>query len=79
MLHVGGKALALISFSFEEQKEVEQSPQRWCGDSEVQRTPEWSWERASEQTQHSTGAIAVRVRSARATADSELTSKFGQG
>ena len=61
MLHVGGKASALISFSFEEQKEVEQSPQRWCGNSEVQRTPEWSWERTSEQTQHSTGAIAVSV------------------
>ena len=53
MLHAGGKASALSSFSLEEQKEIEQSPQRWCGGSEVQRTPPWSWESASEHAQHS--------------------------
>ena len=59
MLHAGGKASALSSFSLEEQKEIEQSPQRWCGGSEAQRTPLCSWESASEHTQHSTD-IAVR-------------------
>ena len=57
MLHAGGKASALSSFSLEEQKEIEQSPQRWCGGSEVQRTPPWSWESASEHAQHSTEAM----------------------
>ena len=59
MLHAGGKASALSSFSLEEQKEIEQSPQRWCGGSEVQRTPPWSWESASEHTQHSTDGMFV--------------------
>jgi hypothetical protein len=57
MLHAGGKASALSSFSLEEQKTIEQSPQRWCGGSEVQRTPPWSWESASEHAQHSTEAM----------------------
>eukprot|EP00964_Phaeocystis_antarctica_P015173 scaffold8371_cov66-Phaeocystis_antarctica.AAC.6 len=52
MLHAGGKASALSSFSLEVQKVIEQSPQRWCGGSEVQRTPPWSWESASEQYTH---------------------------
>ena len=62
MLHVGGKASALSSFSLEEQKEIEQSPQRWCGGSDAQRTPLWSWESASEHTQHSTEAMAANAR-----------------
>ena len=66
MLHAGGKASALSSFSLEEQKEIEQSPQRWCGGSEAQRTPLWSWESASEHTQHSTDAIAGEEKEARA-------------
>ena len=57
MLHVGGKVSALSSFSLEEQNEIEKSPQRWCGGSEAQRTPLWSWDNASEHTQHSTDAI----------------------
>ena len=67
MLHVGGKVSALSSFSLEEQKEIEQSPQRWCGGSEAQRTPLWSWDNASEHTQHSTEAMpAWRSAAARA-------------
>ena len=61
MLHAGGKASALSSFSLEEQNEIEQSPQRWCGGTEAQRTPPWSRESASEHTQHSTDAIAREV------------------
>ena len=57
MLHVGGKVSALSSFSLEEQNEIEQSPQRWCGESEAQRTPLWLWGNASEHTQHSTDAM----------------------
>ena len=55
LLHAGGKAMLneLSAISLEEQKEIEQSPQRWCGGSEVQRTPPWSWESASEHAQHS--------------------------
>ena len=63
MLHAGGKASALSSFSLEEQKEIEQSPQRWCGGSEVQRTPPWSWESASEHAQHSTETMPEGRRS----------------
>ena len=59
MLHAGGKASALSSFSLEEQKEIEQSPQRWCGGSEVQRTPLWSCDSASEHTQHLTDAMEL--------------------
>ena len=66
MLHPGGKASALSSFSLEEQNEIEQSPQRWCGGSEAQRTPQWSWESASEHTQHSIDAIIAREVRARA-------------
>ena len=76
MLHAGGKASALSSFSLEAQKEIEQSPQRWCGGSEAQRTPLWSWESASEHTQHSTDAICpVRSVATR----SELTETYLHG
>ena len=53
MLHAGGKASAFSSFSLEEQNVIEQTPaQRQCCRSDVQRTPIWSWESASEQIEH---------------------------
>ena len=66
MLHVGGKVSALSSFSLEEQNEIEQSPQRWCGGSEAQGTPLWSWDSSSEHTQHSIDAICRRRSTLRA-------------
>ena len=78
MLHTGGKVSALSSFSLEEQKEIEQSPQRWCGGSDAQRTPLWSWESASEHTQHSTEAMPA-TRGARLAEDANLRKGRGAG
>ena len=78
MLHVGGKVSALSSFSLEEQKEIEQSPQRWCGGSDAQRTPLWSWESASKHTQHSTEAMPA-TRGARLDEDANLRKGRGAG
>ena len=77
MLHVGGKVSALSSFSLEEQNEIEQSPQRWCGGSEAQRTPLWSWDNASEHTQHSTDAMPAWRSAPRAESeDTDTVAKF---
>ena len=79
MLHAGGKASALSSFSLEEQKEIEQSPQRWCGGSEVQRTPPWSWASASEHAQHSTEAMPEGPLGRRRARGSELCWNYAGG
>ena len=79
MLHAGGKVSAFSSFSLEEQNEIEQSPQRWCGWSEAQRTPLWSWESESEQAQHSIDGMCPALPGLRGSAASRVHAKLRGG